>query len=746
MAASSSSGFSLVQTSLVLAVAGVVLAATLPGSGGEDIKRQEITLERMKRIEEAAQNFMATNYRRPCPALGSVALDADAFGTEQGAPGVCAGAHFTSGNVVAGTVPVRDLGLPDSFALDGYGRRFTYVVDRNATSSSNCYYVQKNDVRGSINVRPSAAGGTIIDQVMWALISYGKDGHGAYPANGSAVDARINTFTTDDNHFMNAFVDESFEVNFNGDITRARIDGALNDTVWYNEPTKNACCIGNVCTQGVRMITDAASLEAFFGTSFVIGNFNDDEYEDLAYSNHTGGRVHIIFGRETGWPVGTAGIDASTWADTTIVNDAGVNGFGIFMAAGNVDGKGPDDILVQASGNSYLLVGLNEEGEGDVELTDLISDEKAIRIITSGSANPGDVAIGDVDGDGLGDLIISPDITGWLVGVVYGQTEFKTSTYNLVTGSYEDLMLLYSGGIRTWATFVDSLDLDADGFDDIVVGGILDFGGGGSTTVLYGKARSSWPTVNPPWIDIDAGTPAYYANGTTGSYFVSLLAGETSSGQGIISADINNDANEDLLIGASRSIYQVAGGVKYPGVNILGSSGKFFRIDTFTNRPAQAACLNAWITNIEPADVNGDSYLDLIISCSSNHVSNGVTAGAAYVLYHPTKATGWPSDGFATNSPLTLFTPSAAGIGTYGNLDGTKGFVIEGAAGDYISKTGFVDMNLDGLKDIIIGSPNNDGGDGAIYVIYGRENTPWQTGKDSTWPDLPKIDLNDFNP
>ena len=67
-------GFSLIWVAVAVAVIGIVVAASLPGGQlGSDALKNAITKQRMEKIEDATKAFMATNYRRPCPADGTLA-------------------------------------------------------------------------------------------------------------------------------------------------------------------------------------------------------------------------------------------------------------------------------------------------------------------------------------------------------------------------------------------------------------------------------------------------------------------------------------------------------------------------------------------------------------------------------------------------------------------------------------------------------------------------------------------------
>src|SRR5690349_5579256 len=92
-------GFSLIQVSVMVVVAGIIMASILPGGkAGSDVEKNKVTLERMQAIENATQSFMSKNYRRPCPADGTIASPGSAasattstFGVEAATNGTCTG-------------------------------------------------------------------------------------------------------------------------------------------------------------------------------------------------------------------------------------------------------------------------------------------------------------------------------------------------------------------------------------------------------------------------------------------------------------------------------------------------------------------------------------------------------------------------------------------------------------------------------------------------------------------------------
>ncbi len=166
---SSKQGFSLVEISIVLVILSVVLSGVLPYiTESVDSGNVDDTLERVEAIENALLAFKASSEdRMPCPADPAAAPRDATFGFETATPGTCTGS-LSAANSVAGDVPVKDIGLPDEYAFDGYGRKFTYAVTTAATSSWTDGAITVNDSTPA--ARTTAA--------VYVLISHGPNGHG----------------------------------------------------------------------------------------------------------------------------------------------------------------------------------------------------------------------------------------------------------------------------------------------------------------------------------------------------------------------------------------------------------------------------------------------------------------------------------------------------------------------------------------------------------------------------------------
>ena len=312
---------------------------------------------------------------------------------------------------------------------------------------------------------------------------------------------------------------------------------------------------------------------------------------------------------------------------------------------------------------------------------------------------------GDVNGDGLADLIVGAYAADQ-------NTTLNTGASYVVFGKTDttpvSLSSLGAGGFR-----IDGIDAgDLSGFS---VSGAGDVNGDGLADLIVG-AFGADPNAEP-----SAGE-SYVVFGKSDSAAVSLsalgLGGfridgidiEDSSGRSVSGAgDVNGDGFADLLIGAFKAnvsaghSYVVFGKTGSTSVSLasLGTAG--FRIDGIDTNDSSGESVSG------AGDVNGDGLADIIVGASRAEPNGIVNAGESYVIFGKT--------GSAAVSLAAL---------------GAGGFRITGAdSGDQSGKSvaGAGDVNGDGFADLIVGAYNADltaparVNAGRSYVVFGKTNT-----------------------
>ena len=264
-------------------------------------------------------------------------------------------------------------------------------------------------------------------------------------------------------------------------------------------------------------------------------------------------------------------------------------------------------------------------------------------------------------------------------------------------------------------------DFNGDGFEDIVIGVPLASPNGiiyaGAAYVVFGKRSGYFPTDEP----IDLSDVPLYEDGFAFFGTPNAQCGNSVAGAG----DINGDLLSDIIIGCPY------GGVAYV---IFGrSSSDSFEIDLADSAFGGFAIYGDLTTHLfaysvhAAGDLNDDSHDDVIIGCiltSNYHV-------AAVVVY------GTGDSYLADHGPIEIdsLTPKT-------RVKFTSYIRISSYPGPSLS--GGVDVNNDGMDDILIGIPGLDPyhifSAGVAYVVFGHKN-----GFSSTSLDLSKIGSDGFN-
>jgi predicted RNA-binding protein with TRAM domain len=322
---------------------------------------------------------------------------------------------------------------------------------------------------------------------------------------------------------------------------------------------------------------------------------------------------------------------------------------------------------------------------------------------------------GDVNGDGLADLIIganTSDPNGLSSAgrsyVVFGKTTNTSIDLSAVAAGTGGFVVNGQSANDFSGASVSSIgDINNDGLSDLLIGAYQADPSSGSNAgrsyVVFGKTSTTAIELS----SIVAGNGGFVINGQNASDW----SGVSVSAAG----DVNHDGITDLIIGANYSD-PVSGANAGRTYLVFGkTSGTAIELSTI------ATGVGGFVINGEKSndssgysvsaagDVNNDGLSDLLVGSLQSDPNGVSNAGRSFVVFGKTDSTA-----------VDLASVAA----------GNGGFVINGqSANDYSgnSVTGIGDVNGDGRADILVGAYQSDpaGGTnaGRSYVVFGKADT-----------------------
>jgi prepilin-type N-terminal cleavage/methylation domain-containing protein len=190
---SGNAGFTLIELSVVITIIALVLGVALTGiTTILESKRGTTTRDKLVVIDEVLQAYLEANQFLPCPApLSTVASNEAEFGRSQTTAGVCASVTGTPGaqgvfepagsGVVIGMVPVKTLGISETYAYDAWNQRLVYAVTRQH-AEGGAYQANDGEVimRDTVGNRFIDLAGPFRGGASYAVLSHGKNRMGGY--------------------------------------------------------------------------------------------------------------------------------------------------------------------------------------------------------------------------------------------------------------------------------------------------------------------------------------------------------------------------------------------------------------------------------------------------------------------------------------------------------------------------------------------------------------------------------------
>ncbi len=344
---------------------------------------------------------------------------------------------------------------------------------------------------------------------------------------------------------------------------------------------------------------------------------------------------------------------------------------------GDVDGDGGDDILAVGPGVAWLFVGPTiSDG--------MTTDDATMQfgVLGDGLGSTDDDPAGDLDGDGVPDLLLTnPGYDredGFSdVGAVYlftdlmsgGSREAADADVTIIGNRDEDLGQAAAG----------VGDTDGDGFDDLLLGDQVADEWVGSASVWLGPFTSGTTATS------DDGDHTY--TGDPDGTFVGSAVGAAG--------DVNRDGYADFVVGG-RGVH---GDGSHRGVLFLvhgpPSGGALVDEAAWTMfGAADNSQFGSTGDRITHGDIDGDGGHDLVWGVHNDSRTESL-AGAVYAVWGPVTGT---------------HTSDEADV------------VIEGYASSRFGEALDVDdVDGDGLDDILVGTPTSNSRSGRAYLFLGSE-------------------------
>lgn len=307
------------------------------------------------------------------------------------------------------------------------------------------------------------------------------------------------------------------------------------------------------------------------GNALAVGDFNNDGYDDLAVasaredlgSKTNAGMVTVAYGNSSG---SLGSFQTIHQGQSNIVGASEpFDYFGYSLAAGDLNGDGYDDLVIGApyedigsiknAGSISILYGSDTKLRTD---NDQFFSQNTAGV--NGGAEDGDsfgrsLAIGDVNGDGFGDVIIGvpyEDIGSiqrcGMIQILWGSNTRVSSSGDIDYHQDKPGIPGVCEANDRFGTSLSAGDIGTDGKADIAIG------------IPYEKVGS---IVDAGWVLIIHSTGSYQSINQGSPGVIGALETGDRFGQQVLLVDFTDDDSADLIVG---TIGEDIGSIRNVGV------------------------------------------------------------------------------------------------------------------------------------------------------------------------------------